>query len=89
MTGHLANLFMSVRTSATELTRSSQVILSRSEDFRLAAEKVKSGDEAINSKEAELDSKKQLQALSEITSTAKKMARLVDRLNSLALQFKL
>lgn len=84
MTGHLANLFMSVRTSATELTRSSQVILSRSEDFRLAAEK-----EAPYSPDAELNSKKQMEALQEITTSAKRMARLVDRLNSLSLQFKL
>jgi len=35
MTGHLANLFISVRTSASELTRSSQVILSRSEEIKM------------------------------------------------------
>jgi len=36
-----------------------------------------------------MDNRKQLEALQEITSSAKKMARLVDRLNSLSLQFKL
>ncbi|MFZ5646648.1 MAG: HAMP domain-containing protein [Bacillota bacterium] len=91
MTGHLGNLFMLVRTSATELTRSSQVILSRSEDFRLAAEKNRQNAEKEfkDSPEAELNTKKQIEALQEITSSARRMARLVDRLNSLSLQFKL
>lgn len=92
MTGHLGNLFMSVRTSATELTKSSQVILSRSEDFRLATEKTCQGSEKESkdsSPDTDLNTRKQMEALQEITSSARKMARLVDRLNSLSLQFKL
>lgn len=81
MTGHLANLFMSVRTSASELTRSSQVILSRAEDFKQAAEESPAGPGN--------ESKNQMEALEEITFSARRMARLVDRLNSLSLQFKL
>ncbi|MFZ5642251.1 MAG: HAMP domain-containing protein [Bacillota bacterium] len=91
MSGHLANLFMSVRTSASELTKSSQVILSRSEDFKIAAEQVrlKNGDESSSESLQNADSKKQIEALEDITFSARKMARLVDRLNSLSLQFKL
>ncbi|KJR98331.1 MAG: hypothetical protein VR68_10720 [Peptococcaceae bacterium BRH_c4a] len=91
MTGHLANLFMSVRTSATELTRSSQVILSRSEDIKIAAQKSNqdTAKETGDAAQTELESRKQMEALQEITSSARKMARLVDRLNSLSLQFKL
>lgn len=92
MTSHLANLFMSVRTSAGELTRSSQVILSRSEDFRLAAEencRTRNNEEHSGAAEPGTDTQKQMEALEEITSSARRMARLVDRLNSLSLQFKL
>ncbi|HBV98137.1 MAG: hypothetical protein JL50_00480 [Peptococcaceae bacterium BICA1-7] len=90
MTGHLANLFMSVRTSASELTRSSQVILSRTEDFKLAAEEACRKEDPKEGCSGPFDgSKKQIEALEEITSSARKMARLVDRLNSLSLQFKL
>ncbi|MFZ5595951.1 MAG: HAMP domain-containing protein [Bacillota bacterium] len=87
MTGHLANLFMSVRTSASELTKSSQIIINLSENFRAAAEKNcrESGDPGENS----FSTKKQLEALQEITSSARRVARLVDRLNGLSLQFKL
>lgn len=87
MTGYLANLFMSVRTSSAELTRSSQVILSRSQEFRLAAENAgRDGDTGAG---ADFSDQRQLEALRDITISAKKMSRLVDRLNSLSLQFKL
>lgn len=95
MSGHLANLFMSVRTSTTELARSSQAILNRSDAIKLAAENAYRGK---NSEQPEspdvqdnpdLNIKKLLEAQQEITVSAKKMVRLVDRLNSLALQFKL
>ncbi|MCL6477980.1 MAG: HAMP domain-containing protein [Peptococcaceae bacterium] len=92
MTGHLANLFMSVRISANELTRSSQVILNRSEEFRMAAENVRrakaAGEDEITVETGFIE-KKQLEAIEEMTASAKRMARLVDRLNALALQFKL
>lgn len=87
MTGYLANLFMSVRTSSAELTRSSQVILSRSQEFRLAAENAgRDGDTGAG---VDFIDQRQLEALRDITVSAKKMIRLVDRLNSLSLQFKL
>lgn len=85
MTGHLANLFMSVRTSAAELTRSSQVILNRTEEFRLAAENARRDTEAAG---ADLSDKRQVEALQEIALSAKRLYRLVDRLNALSLQFK-
>ncbi len=78
MTGHLANLFMSVRTSATELNRSGKAILNSTGELRLAAENL---PDSIT--------RKHLEAISEIESSAKKMNRLVDRLNALSLQFKL
>ncbi len=91
MTGHLANLFMSVRTSATELTRSSQLILNRSEDIRLATENSiwdrQSGKAQAPTEDS--NTRRQLEALQDITLSAKKMSRLVDRLNALSLQFKL
>ncbi|MCL5057066.1 MAG: HAMP domain-containing protein [Actinobacteria bacterium] len=91
MTGHLANLFMSVRTSASELTRSSQLILSRSEDFKRAVEEACRKEDGKEESPAgpDAENKKQMEALEEITFSARKMARLVDRLNSLSLQFKL
>jgi len=91
MTSHLANLFMSVRTSASELTRSSQVILSRSEEFKQAAKEACGKEEGKEGCSAGpgAGSNKQMEALEEMTSSARKMARLVDRLNSLSLQFKL
>ncbi|MFZ5631232.1 MAG: HAMP domain-containing protein [Bacillota bacterium] len=92
MTGHLANLFMSVRISATELTRSSQVILNRSEEFKMATENVrraKTAGENEPAAETGIHETKQLEAIEEMTASARRMARLVDRLNALALQFKL
>lgn len=92
MTGHLANLFMSVRTSAVELTRSSQAILNRTEEFRMAAENARRDREAGTAgspADADLNARRQMEALQEITLSAKKMHRLVDRLNALSLQFKL
>jgi len=85
MTGHLANLFMSVRTSATELTKSSQSILNKSQELGLAAEGTGQNEpEASN-----YSYKRQLEALHEITISAKKLHRLVDRLNTLSMQFKI
>lgn len=91
MTGHLANLFMSVRISANELSKSSQVIINKSEEFKLASENIRQSIAATAGEPDDTDyvDKKQLQAIEEMTASAKKMARLVDRLNSLALQFKL
>lgn len=92
MTGHLANLFMSVRTSAAELTRSSQTILNRTEEFRMAAENASRDREAGAAgppADAESNARRQMEALQDITLSAKKMHRLVDRLNALSLQFKL
>ncbi|MHB8918511.1 MAG: HAMP domain-containing protein [Desulfocucumaceae bacterium] len=92
MTGHLANLFLSVRTSAAELSKSSQVIMNRSEEFRVAAENArwdKHAGKPGTQDEPDVDKKKQLEAIQEISLSAKKMSRLVDRLNSLSLQFKL
>ena len=91
MTGQLANLFLSVRTSAAELSRSSQVILNRSQVFRLAAENTpieEAGAPPATPDSHSINTKKQREALDEITQSAKKMSRLVDRLNALSLQFK-
>jgi methyl-accepting chemotaxis protein len=83
MTGHLGNLFRSVQASAAEITKSSQIIISRAEDFSQSLEcDRQDGDQALQSNYGQAES------LREITSTARKMARLVDRLNSLSLQFK-
>lgn len=89
MTGHLANLFMSVRTSATELTRSSQVILNRTEEFRMAVANPAPDGEAGSPEKQEFMAQRQMEALQEISLSAKRMNRLVDRLNALSLQFKL
>lgn len=92
MTGHLANLFMSVRTSASELTRSSQIILNRTEEFRTAAENTsreRDNGTSGSSSESDINTRRQMEAIQDITLSAKKMHRLVDRLNALSLQFKL
>ncbi|MCL6610158.1 MAG: methyl-accepting chemotaxis protein [Peptococcaceae bacterium] len=87
MTGHLANLFMSVRTSAAELTKSTQVILNRSQEFRnLAENAVREGTSGTTV--IDLSNRRQMEALQDITVSAKKVHRLVDRLNALSLQFK-
>ncbi|MCL4440783.1 MAG: HAMP domain-containing protein [Firmicutes bacterium] len=86
MTGHLANLFRSVQISAAEITKSSQIIISRTEDFKQSLEDKPAavGEQAAPDGAA----KRQAETLQEITSTVRRMARLVDRLNSLSLQFK-
>lgn len=92
MTGHLANLFMSVRTSAAELTKSSQAILNRTEEFRMAAEnsrREKEAGAAGSPADADFNARRQMEALQDISLSAKKLNRLVDRLNALSLQFKL
>lgn len=92
MSGHLSNLFISVKTSTKELAQSSQSILNSSNELKLVAEnacrKNKPEQNGIPG-DPEVNVKKLLEAQQEITSSAKKMARLVDRLNNLALQFKL
>lgn len=92
MSGHLANLFISVKTSTKELAQSSQSILNRSDELKLVAENAcreKNYEQAGIPGEPELNVQRLLDAQQEITSSAKRMARLVDRLNNLAIQFKL
>jgi len=90
MTGYLANLFTSVRTSTTELTRSSQLILNRAEYFTQSTENLyPAGSSDHPGENSNPDRLKQMEALREINAAAKKMVRLADRLNSLTLQFKI
>ncbi|KJS17933.1 MAG: hypothetical protein VR69_02595 [Peptococcaceae bacterium BRH_c4b] len=86
MTGHLGNLFRSVQASAAEITKSSQIIISRAENFKQTME----GETSLSGSQSGIEggNSSQVENLQEITSTARRMARLVDRLNSLSLQFK-
>ncbi|MGB9802886.1 HAMP domain-containing protein [Desulfofundulus sp.] len=73
MTGHLTNLFRTVHLSTMEMARTSQLILARTEDYCSRA-----GED-----------QKRREELAEITSAARRLARVVDRLNNLSLQFKI
>jgi len=74
MTGHLSNFFRLVYTSTTEMARISQFILARTEGDPLAAG---------------VENQKQAAGLTEISNAARRLARVVDRLNGLSLQFKI
>lgn len=76
MTGHLSNFFRLVYASTAEMARISQFILARTEGHALAAG-------------AEDQNQKQAADLTEINNAARRLARVVDRLNGLSLQFKI
>ncbi|MEW6423887.1 MAG: HAMP domain-containing protein [Bacillota bacterium] len=75
MTAHLTNLFRTVYASTAEMAKSSQLILSRTESYLLSA----GGG----------DGEPEAAGLAEINSAARRLARVVDRLNSLSRQFKI
>lgn len=88
MTAHLGNLFRSVQSSAVEINRSSQVIISRSEDVKMSLDPKEPTPDGAAAPANPGDKARQAEALREITYAARKMSRLVDRLNSLSMQFK-
>ncbi|MCL6538650.1 MAG: HAMP domain-containing protein [Acidothermus sp.] len=74
MTAHLTSLFRTVSTSTEEMAKSSQIILSRTESYLSSAGSGEGGTGAAG--------------LAEIKSAARRLARVVDRLNNLSRQFK-
>ena len=75
MIAHLSSLFRTVSTSTEEMAKSSQIILSRTENYLSSAAGGAAGPEAAG--------------LAEINSAARRLARVVDRLHSLSRQFKI
>jgi len=75
MSRHLSVLFNSIKNTVDEMSQTSLLIAKRSEFT------------GGNDKEA-LDHRKQLELMKEINSSAKRLSRMSDKLNSLALQFK-
>ena len=75
MSRHLGVLFNSIKSTVDEMSQTSLLIAKRSEFT------------GGNDKEA-LDQRKQLELMKEINSSAKRLSRMSDKLNSLALQFK-
>ncbi len=82
MTSRLANLFMSVRSSVAELNKNSELIIKKSWvlEFKDNDNPDQNGIFSLNDK--------QLEALEEINKSAKKIHRMVERLNNLSFQFK-
>lgn len=75
MNMHLAVLFSSIKTTANEMSHTSSLIAKRSE---------LNGDLDNES----IDARRQQELMKEINSSAKRLYRMSDKLNSLALQFK-
>ncbi|SHI34804.1 type II secretion system F family protein [Desulfofundulus thermosubterraneus] len=73
MTTYLTNLFRTVHLSTMEMAKSCQLILSRTESYCSTDGK----------------DQKEVAELAEINNAARRLARVVDRLNSLSLQFKI
>jgi methyl-accepting chemotaxis protein len=73
MTVYLTNLFRTVQLSTMEMAKNSQLILARTESYCSTAGK----------------DQKEMAELAEINNAARRLARVVDRLNSLSLQFKI
>ncbi len=74
MTAHLTNLFRTVHLSTMEMAKSSQLILAHIQSYSSTA--------------GEKD-QKEMAELAEINNAARRLARVVDRLNNLSLQFKI
>ena len=93
MTGHLGVLFASIRSSVSDITTTTQIIINRSEQSDLATKKLVASLNQLQQTTLEFPDTaeatlRQQEHLKEIRNSSRKLIRYIDRLNSISLQFK-